>query len=304
MHNCSIRQMHPYDFIQLAISFAIIAGNLLVIVTIVNSHKLHSTPYYFLCGLAMADGYVGLFLLINSLSPLFPLGELCNTFRCAMVKNEILMSIELSVALYVTVTIERYISILYPLKHAKWMSERNAVIIIIAIWICGILLNISMFALYMIEASDSASKVCLNPGQGLYSIIFSIVNLTLNPVAIMLISFCYYRIGRTAMRQFRAIDTEQNSTHSTLESSDLLRQKLKLAKVILLNLGIFVLSWLPLLVCNAIILTCSTWDECLLSSDAFNLASVPVFCNSMANVFVYAMKLQEFRRSVVKLFRK
>ena len=103
------------------------AGNGFVIFLVARSRRLHSSANWFVLSLAVADFIVGI--------ALFPSSYFCNKYSMAC-NTKVYMAffwffLHSSVTNLCTLTLDRYIAIVHPLKYNISMTERRPAMVIV-----------------------------------------------------------------------------------------------------------------------------------------------------------------------------
>lgn len=300
---CIVNQPDPtpaFNFAQIFMSFPIIIGNALVIATIMKTHALHTVPYYFICNLAVADMWVGIVLFAHSAAFLFTLKPFkCIILWCSLHQNVNLCALLASAILYVTVTVERFLSIVYPLHSEHFLPEKRVKLILGGIW--AVIFVIFVLGFWVYVKAGSTGFQCTTEFGGEYFWFWLWITVIFGPVALVTIAYCYTRIIITAIRQQRAINATTISAVGTTNSSQSLQHKMQIVKVLVLTIGLSLLCWLPALIAFFVTIDCH--ERCGLTPENYQWPTMPTFCNSMANIFVYSYKLEEFRTALKKIIR-
>uniref|UniRef100_A0A0L8HHY3 G-protein coupled receptors family 1 profile domain-containing protein n=1 Tax=Octopus bimaculoides TaxID=37653 RepID=A0A0L8HHY3_OCTBM len=229
-----------------------IVGNVLVMLIIYLNKRMHCTTNYLIMNLAISDILVGLFCMWvhigNQITPEWPFGDLVckvNTFIQVI-------AVTLSVLSLTTISADRFMAIVFPLRSR--MSSTKASIVISMIWF----ISISVAAPQLIVRQQSEftwadrheiycdevwPTVYINtkcetdqPVRKIYYIIFILV-LYFIPILVMIVA--YSIIVLTLMKR-KAPGVAILSTTLAQEKS-----KRKVIKMLIIVLIVFILCWSP-----------------------------------------------------------
>ncbi|XP_022084222.1 probable G-protein coupled receptor 52 [Acanthaster planci] len=280
-------------------SFLTIVANLLVLVVFQYMKALENMTGVFVKSLAVADLGVGVcvFAAIESnWANNLPYGmwscKLMAYFMATMVGGSILS--------LTCVSIDRYIAVIKPLKYRSIVTKRRARIYAVAVWIFVALLFLpAMFGWggYIFEEYSDDCKQHFN--QSL-SISFYIICVLILP-AILTSAFCYFHIWRACLAQTRQIERLGSLFHEgepQQDTSSRLYEKM-LAKIFLVVISAFYLSWIPFVVQKAVELATDVEFH-----PAVNFCTAWLgFLNSFFNCIIYIICHRSFREGLHLLLK-
>ena len=168
------------------------------------------------------------------------------------------------------VTVERLISIRFPMKYDLLVTRRRAVITVVCIWIFS-------FTLVILVTTQLLSLVLL-------STYFTLV--LLGTVSIYLYIFLIARKVENSVIQVQSGSLDQEVSSN--------KRKRKAAKTIAIILGVAVGCWLPFLIFSHVFIS----NRCLKCFYSFQILSV---CNSSINPYIYCARSRRYFAAFVKL---
>ncbi|XP_004694783.1 PREDICTED: olfactory receptor 11A1 [Condylura cristata] len=136
-----IIELHPLLFIMFTVIYAsIITGNMLIIVAVVNSQRLHTPMYFFLANLS--------FLEILYTSTVVPkmlegfLQEVAISVTGCLLQFFIFGSLATAECFLLAImAYDRYLAICYPLRYPLLMAPRCCVVLVAIAWLSGFLVD-------------------------------------------------------------------------------------------------------------------------------------------------------------------
>lgn len=270
--------LHP-GLLGWAISYAIVSvavmvGNSLTIAAFSINKKLASArTNYFLVSLGVADFMVGACSI-----PLLVAEMLFFDFQEEQwfQFNEIYLPIDAfmafaSIFALVAIALDRAYSVLRPHKH-KTISKKTYLCEIALVWF----LAAGMASLRVIR--NFTSKKVLRDVFN-YSMMVCIFT------SLLLISLAYVMIW---LKIRKPVNIHHRNTTM---------QEKKLAVTLSIITLVFVLTWVPFYIMNLIIMFC---DSCYFLHLTY-FAKFLQYSNSFANFVIYALKIREFRKTVLKI---
>jgi hypothetical protein len=192
-----------------------ISGNVLVLLAVfVNSH-LRSTTNIFIVNLAVADLLLGTTVLPFSASK-----EIVNYWAFGQTFCDIWAAVDVlcctaSIMSLCVISIDRYIGVTRPLQHSSIMTEKRAILIVLAVWILSIAISVAPLIGWK-EPPDQSPRVCTVTEQLGY-VIFSVSWSFYIPLVIILL--VYFRIYREALKQSRFLSTGIKTSRSKDDAS-------------------------------------------------------------------------------------
>ncbi|XP_060517178.1 D(2) dopamine receptor [Cylas formicarius] len=187
----------PYEFEQLnnwwalsAIGLAVgtAAGNILVCLAICWERRLQNMTNYFLMSLAITDLMVAILVMPLGILTLFrgyfPLPSVyCLAWICLDV-----LFCTASIMHLCTISVDRYLSLRYPMKFGRNKSRRRVVLKIVFVWLLSIAMSLPLSLMYSKnQASLIIEGTCQIPDP-LYKLIGSIICFYI-PLLVMLVTY-------------------------------------------------------------------------------------------------------------------
>lgn len=130
-----------------------------------------------------------------------------------------------------------------------------------------------------------------------YMVYFNFFGCVLLPLLIMLgIYVCIFMAARHQLKLIKLKVVYGEKSGSTMQ------KEIQAAKSLAIIVGLFAVCWLPLHIINCFTLFC---DECARPPDfIMYMAIILSHGNSVINPFIYAYRIQEFRRTFRKIIRR
>lgn len=251
-------------------------GNSLVLSSIMKFDNLREIPDLFIFSLSMSD-----FLVTAIYQPLKSY-RLANLEQVSMQMKLLalsrflgLFSLIASITNMFGVTVERLLSIRFPMKYDLGVTRRHAAITLVCIWIFSFTLVILVF-------------------KELLSLVFLSTYFTMVLLGTVSIYFYIFLIAR------RAEDSVIQIQHGPLDhevSNN--KRKRKAAKTIAIILGVAVGCWLPFLVFSAAL--SETSDPSIQYLKFFLSLQLLSVCNSSINPYIYCVRSRRYFAAFVKL---
>ncbi|XP_032222223.1 adenosine receptor A2a [Nematostella vectensis] len=265
--------LFAWAFIFGVVSIAVVSGNAIIITAFgLNTKLLHMRTNYFLVSLAVADLLVGAFSIPMYVYDIFTYLE-SRRSRLHTIYNAIdIFTSFASIFALVLIALERAYSVNFPHKH-RLLNQRIYFLLIMSAWVAATWLGI-----LRLVAGYQSSRLLIN--------IFSYVMMACIFVSLALISSSYVSI-------WHRVRNPVQSLHRTRSA-----QEKRLAKTLTIVTCVFFLSWLPFYLINITIFFCP---------DCYHLQIVYCskllhFSNSIANVLIYTLRINEFKHTVMKIF--
>ncbi|EDW85143.2 uncharacterized protein Dwil_GK12768 [Drosophila willistoni] len=230
-------------------------GNSFVIAVVLRAPRMRTVTNYFIVNLAIADILVIVFCLPATLIGNIFVPWMLGWLMCKFVPYIQGVSVAASVYSLIAVSLDRFIAIWWPLKQ---MTKRRARIMIIGIWVIALVTTIpwllffdlvpaeEVFSGALATAYTQPQYLCQEvwpPGTdgNLYFLLANLVACYLLPMS--LITLCYVLI-------WIKVSTRSIPGESKDAQMDRMQQKskVKVIKMLVAVVILFVLSWLPLYV--------------------------------------------------------
>ena len=266
------------------------AGNGFVIFLVARSRRLHSSANWFVLSLAVADFTVGI--------AIFPSSYFCNKYSMAC-NTKVYMAffwffLHSSVTNLCTLTLDRYIAIVHPLKYNISMTERRPAMVIVIAWLIPFVISLSLLVGVYATTSDTALNILRLTGVSAFDI-----------VCCALLFYAVVRILVVARAQSHkeaeetAIQLQVQFTHSSTDNANSRRRcnKHNAAPFIIAIVAFFLGCYVVvnyLLLCN--ILPCHNFSD-----KAGQIITLFLVLNSAVNPLVYAFLKKDIKMEINKL---
>ncbi|BFF91759.1 neuropeptide SIFamide receptor [Drosophila madeirensis] len=286
-------------------------GNSFVIAVVLRAPRMRTVTNYFIVNLAIADILVIVFCLPATLIGNIFVPWMLGWLMCKFVPYIQGVSVAASVYSLIAVSLDRFIAIWWPLKQ---MTKRRARIMIIGIWVIALATTIpwllffdlvpaeEVFSDALVSAYTQPQYLCQEvwpPGTdgNLYFLLANLVACYLLPMS--LITLCYVLI-------WIKVSTRSIPGESKDAQMDRMQQKskVKVIKMLVAVVILFVLSWLPLYVIFARIKFGSdiSQEEFEVLKKVMPLAQWLGSSNSCINPILYSVN-KKYRRGFAAIIK-
>lgn len=254
-------------------ALAIVAGNLFSIVKFAETGQLHRRSSYLLINLAAADILVGAFAipmlvcLIGGQGQLWPAntGPVIEAFKAIDVTSGLGSILSLTL-----VSLERLSATLWPLRH-RVLKTRVYILGILCVW--------------FVACVTTAAGMIMSYASPSVKILFYI--------AVVILSLCCVTILVTNLVIWIHVSNRQVLSHYRNAATQERRLTITLLIVTLVSLS----AWLPFIILNIV----NNFHPFSLSATLIYSAKLLHYGNSCANVFVYSVRIVEFRKAFEKI---
>lgn len=264
------------------ISVVATVGNSLVLLAVcLDPYRNLRSPFnYFVANLAFADLLVG--LAIAPMSVIYHVAEGLNSDLKPEIHNYLFFSyfIVCTASLFslIILAVDRYVSISYPLLYVSWLDPIKAFIISATAWIISAVISLIYFFIDL----------------NIYRFVFANTAVV---VTFTVLLFTHAKILRTFQAQVRQWDQLHDSTEENIAKKRALEWEKKMARALVIVLGIFLACFLPSCVCIYIINLCATCG-CVFINWIRDVQFYLVMANSALNPIVYPCRMQHFRQAI------
>ena len=265
-------------------------ANLLVCLAIVlDPNRELRTPFnYLLLSLATTDLVVG--GVMDPVSAVFHYSEALKVDTISIKILHILFFI-LSTASLLTLaalTIDRYIAVTFPHAYKTTFTPKRALFATVFIWVISLGLSFIYFPL----------------GYIYYAFIFA--NVAVVSTFLVLV-FVYWSIYKKLNVQMKLLDNTELQKGQTKRREKRKKQKMmkkdnKATQALVIVLLVFIICYSPACVMIYVLNLCSSCD-CVLVHWFRDMQFLIVLLNSGVNPYLYAFRLQQFRKAFHKLVR-
>ena len=263
-------------------------GNLMIVIAVVKDplKKLGSPFNYFVVNLAVADLIVGIVSM--------PIGIYNHTLEHLKTKPDVLkrvftvtlfISLTASLLCLITLSVDRYIAITFPIKYRSNLTWRKCWIGSFIIWI----LSLSLPLVYLKVGYINYLMIYINT-----AVVIATITLVMTYIRI-------YKFLRGQIERMKEISRTTSNETKMLESKRTLQQK-KVTRVFLWILVLFLACYIPATIIVYILqfcMICNCESIHVMRDTTFYLLTV----NSCMNPFVYALKNKHYRHALTQLWK-
>uniref|UniRef100_A0A3P9PRG0 Adenosine receptor A2 n=1 Tax=Poecilia reticulata TaxID=8081 RepID=A0A3P9PRG0_POERE len=298
-----------YIVLELLIAVFSVLGNVLVCWAVFLNSNLQNITNCFVVSLAVADIAVG--VLAIPFAIVISTGFCSYFYGCLFIACFVLVLTQNSIFSLLAIAIDRYVAIKLPLRYNSLVTSQRARGTIAFCWALSIIIGLTpMMGWHKLsnstETNNSDNETC-RPGQMKclfeavvnmeYMVYFNFFACVLIPLLLMLaIYLCIFMAARHQLKLIELEAFRGEKSRSTLQ------KEIQAAKSLAIIVGLFAICWLPLHIINCFTLFC---PECQRPPIwIMYLAIILSHANSVINPFIYAYRIQEFRRTFRKIIRR
>ena len=301
------------------ISILIITGNTLVLLATWRGRSLHQANKYFVACLAVADLLVGTFIgpaMVHELNADYKSLRDISIHFCRFMVWIDYLAIIASVCTLTFISYDRYLKISKPLQYRSRMTTSKSFKIIFIIWFTSTALatyaatpdsgaaGILIVHTNYCRADNNTQSKVVALGISLCVILFLLLTITLT---------MYVRIFVVAHKRQKMLHNgELGETSTGQNQRSVLRQDLKIVRMLLIVAGVFCLCWLPRAIWHLLLhyypnfidlnnRSLSYWYRMITFESLVHLLAL---FNSLCNPIIYACLDQTYREAFKSLFKK
>ncbi|CAG5125324.1 unnamed protein product [Candidula unifasciata] len=195
----------PLQFFSIPFGVLVLFQNLLTIIIIHRTPKLHTHANIVLASIACGDIYLALVYIGDGIIYLPGVRNTMrpNPFLEASTCGAGYSSLLLSVSQLGFIAVDRYIHIVNPLYYIAHITKRRVYTIIACFWIVGLVYGIIPVIMYRSTSNDNICLIARPPFE------YIVVPVVLYHVEIVLMFVCYFRIARLAFQRKKASHARQ-----------------------------------------------------------------------------------------------
>ena len=205
------------------------------------------------------------------------------------------------------ISLDRFISVKYPLRNQSIVTKRKVAIYIFTVWFIGIFFTILPFSYSMHLHGTMRGNITLNETSSIcgemlrFQLICKDILSLLLPIPVIGITIIYTYICVIAFRHKRALQRYKNDNQSgAVWMLTKALSNAKTAYVYIIVFALFLLGWLPLLVVTTLAQFC---NDCNLRT--IMTLTIPFGCITMStsaiNPWIYTLNTREFRKELNKI---
>ena len=247
-----------------------IPGNLLIIITILNSTKLRGkVTYLFVFSVSLADFFVGTLAQPLYIGVVLTRGQ--NKLVCATSVIVAFISGGSSIAGIIGVTLDRYIYIMYPYKYNSLLTQRRCITMICLFWGTGIMFGIAHVFFY---------------------------NRIMIQIAIFLLITISSLTAISANIRFLAMSLSKMKLDRTVGNKNKSQQQLQLTRLVVKISLAFGICWIPYSIIGLIVAADDRYTPASPVIAFWYWSVVLGYSNSALNVLLYGKKNTILSREV------
>ncbi|XP_018575891.1 tachykinin-like peptides receptor 99D [Anoplophora glabripennis] len=278
-------------------------GNLIVIWIILAHKRMRTVTNYFLLNLSVADIMVSIFNVIFNfvymLNSHWPFGEL----YCKITQFTAVLSICASIFSLMSISIDRYMAIMTPLKPR--MGKTLTLLLALLTWILGILIGIPSLIFFRTETDGGERIICYMKwpdvetgkiNESMQEYIFNVAFLVITYlVPILSMMYTYARIGIELWGS-------QSIGECTQRQMENIKSKRRIVKMMIVVVIIFSVCWLP----YQLYFIVTYYFPSITHADYIQETYLAIYwlamSNSMYNPIIYCWMNARFRRGFKQIF--
>ena len=185
-----------------------IVGNLLTCFVLLRIRELRTRTSYFIIHLAVADFVTSVWVIPFHLFPMVPqippgiLGEvMCRVY---LSKYFLWVTIFCSIYSLLTVTIERFVAIIHPLRYKIFFTRGTCFLLMMLCWVIGILSNLYFLFNYHVSSGECVFKPWPNRAYDIVIGFYTLSIVYVIPLVTMLAA--HYKMISRLREQARAMN--------------------------------------------------------------------------------------------------
>lgn len=279
--------------VVLVLAAIIVAGNSLVIASVISNRRLQSKTSAFITSLAVCDLIIGLVLMplivvSNTLGPAVQNG----LDYCHVTISVAIMLMFNSVANLGAVTFDRFLAVVVPLRYKSIMTKRVIVPIIAFVWIFSTVFGFIPFMGWrtVVKPKPGTGLFCQVPLNLAPGYIITVCVVGFLPSIFVLVA--YLKIFQTAyLHEVRIAAAINSVLRNQTELKLNMIKEMKAAKMVALVLGAFIISWAPLYIIMIVDIAMKNAVNSYIYAGGVIFATL----NSALNPVIYASMNSEFR---------
>ncbi|XP_030767663.1 tachykinin-like peptides receptor 99D [Sitophilus oryzae] len=279
-------------------------GNLIVIWIVLAHKRMRTVTNYFLLNLSVADTMVSTlnvtFNYVYMLYSYWPFGEL----YCKISQFIAVLSVCASVFSLMSISIDRYMAIMTPLKPR--MGRMVTLILALLTWILGIIIgmpSLLFYKTYRTTYSNGEDRIVCYPewpdgysSESVYEYYFNVAFLVVTYlVPILSMTYTYARIGIELWGS-------QSIGECTQRQMDNIKSKRRVVKMMMVVVIIFAVCWLPYQLYFIVISYFPDITQSEYIQETFLAIYWLAMSNSMYNPIIYCWMNARFRRGFKQFF--
>ena len=277
-------------------------GNTLVVTVIVRVKRMRTVPNLFILHQSIVDlisSFLVLCLTITDVS--LPENYIISQPLCKMwlSRYPLWSCYMVSTMNLVSLTLERYHSILRPLQHEMLVSKERVVMLFPILWVLGWTFLTYLTVVYNVDESGTMCtggrlNVNLQVGLGIVTCFLYYIL----PLAVMMFAYLSMLLEIRKQKDTVAPSVSASSSAAAgVSKKDQERQKIErnILKVLFLVVLVYFICWGPN---QMAYLQFNLGGHLDFDGTFFHISVIMITCNVTINPFIYAIKYQQFRQGL------
>ena len=285
--NSTTNLLLPVSILNAVLSVMAIFGNAMILLAIYRTPSLRTNSNYLIASLAVADFSVG--LIMNPLYAVKAGLAIQDSSHPLAVVAEVMTLQTLTATTYSLcgVSVDRYLAIVAVFRYESYVTTERCSRLISLIWVSSFLVPLPR--VFITDQFNVLPKLWMVS----YTVVFII--------PLSGISFCYFRIYKTARAQARRIACEHIA--DLREAVRILKNR-KATWTAAVVIGACFLMWFPS--CILSFVQSLTSDECLkihIDLVTWFWVDTLAFASSAVNPWIYFLRTREFKRALKRILQ-
>ncbi|XP_071476846.1 galanin receptor 2b-like [Diadema antillarum] len=282
------------------ISFTGMTGNALVCLVLLRVPSLRTRTSQFIIHLAVTDFMTSFWVIPFHLFPSTPPipGGFAGELMCRFYVSKYMLWVTVFASVYslVSVTMERFFAIVYPIKYKVTFSLRYSLVIMVGCWLVGAISN--SFFFYVYDYDGEGCQFVPYPTTYLQKVIGVYIFMLIYFIPITLNLVCHAKMIKTLRAQANSLDGHMETGRGNMQSE---KWQLKVVqdvqRMLFVVVVTFMLCWAP----NQIMfLAFNLGANVDFTKPPYHFSVILALCNSCMNPFIYVFKNRDFRKGVLK----
>ncbi|XP_068600278.1 alpha-1A adrenergic receptor-like [Brachionichthys hirsutus] len=317
----------PVGMVLASLIVFAIAGNILVILSVVCNRRLRSPTNYFIINLATADLLLG-----STVLPVSATREVLDHWVFGRIFCDIWAAVDVlcctaSIMSLCAISVDRYVGVRYPLQYPTIVTKKRALLAMLAVWALSMVISIGPLLGWKQPPSQDDS-VCIITEEPFYALFSSLGSFYIPLTIVLTMYFRVYVVAKRTTKNLEAgvmRERQQDSNELTLRihcrsqqvhepagggasaGRSALAVKLlkfsrekKAAKTLGVVVGMFILCWLPFF----LVLPIGSFSSSLRPPETFFKVIFWLgYFNSCLNPIIYPCYSREFKQAFIRILR-
>ncbi|XP_011253964.1 neuropeptide FF receptor 1 isoform X1 [Camponotus floridanus] len=309
-----------------------ITANILLIAVVFKYHYMRSVTNYFVVNLSVADLLVTIICMPVAVSQAVSIVWSHGELMCKLSSYLQGVAVAASVFTIMAMSIDRYLAIRSPMAFRRVFNRKSTVLVIVALWLVALsifapvlrgttlhnpsmeLLNITFHGSWAIRGNSRDISqlppvfyICSEDFRplGIRAHVFGAACFVLvYAIPGFVVILAYSMMGRTLCSRKPPFDCDSvEGSASSQQSFRLVRERRRIAWILLLLAVLFALCWLPYNVLRLLV-DFGVVEEGRSITDALTYCLFLGHANSALNPVIYCFMTRNFRRSVSEILRR